>query len=103
MKKKIIFILITLLMLFSLIGLYIIVFPNKEDSNIKEDKKVVKEEKVEIDYNEKLKKLIDQNNKIVGYLVIPDVLETSVIKGNDNDYYLSHDMDGRQDIRGSIF
>lgn len=42
------------------------------------------------------------NNNIIGYLKINE-LESPIVKGNDNTYYLNHNINNEYDIKGSIF
>ena len=41
------------------------------------------------------------NNDI--HLSIPNILETDIVQGKDNKYYLNHDLNDNEDIKGSIF
>ena len=42
------------------------------------------------------------NNDIIAYIEIPEVISTIVMQGEDNDYYLNHDVNHNYDIKGSI-
>ena len=44
------------------------------------------------------------NNKdIIGYLKIDNILNTPVLQGNDNYYYLNHNINKEIDKKGSVF
>ena len=43
------------------------------------------------------------NNNIIGYIEIPNVLKVPVVQYSDNNYYLNHDINNKEDIKGSIF
>lgn len=43
------------------------------------------------------------NDEIVGIISIPNVLESPVVKHSDNEYYLNHSIDNKDNIEGSIF
>ena len=45
----------------------------------------------------------NNNNDIVGRLEIPDLINTLVVKGKDNSYYLTHSIKKQYDIRGTEF
>ena len=44
-----------------------------------------------------------QNNDIVAYLVIPDVMSSVVVQSSDNEYYLRRLLDGSYNIKGTPF
>ena len=43
------------------------------------------------------------NDKIVAFIEIPDVFIEPVVQSDDNEYYLNHDLNGNEDINGSIY
>jgi len=43
------------------------------------------------------------NNDIIGRLEIPDLFNVLVVKGTDNKFYLTHDVNKKYDIRGNEF
>lgn len=43
------------------------------------------------------------NDEIIGRIYIPHVLDTYLVKGGDNSYYLNHGIDKRYDVRGVPF
>ena len=53
-----------------------------------------------IDINELRKKY--NNNDIMAYIEIPEVTSSIVLQSSDNDYYLSHDVYKKDDIKGTI-
>lgn len=48
--------------------------------------------------------LVDDYPNIIAWINIPGTkIDYPVLKGNDNQYYLNHDYNGKQDFLGSIF
>ena len=46
----------------------------------------------------------DKNNDLVGWIKIADThIDYPVVQGEDNEYYLSHNFNGKNDANGSIF
>lgn len=45
----------------------------------------------------------NNNNEIIGRLEIPDLFNVLVTKGSNNDFYLSHAVNKKYDIRGTEF
>lgn len=43
------------------------------------------------------------NDEIIAFLDIPGVLQASVAKADDNDFYLNHDLYRKKEKRGSVF
>ncbi len=43
------------------------------------------------------------NNEIVMYIDIPDVISLPIVQTDDNDYYLSHDLDKKENSVGTPF
>ena len=43
------------------------------------------------------------NKDIIGYLKIDNILNTPVLQGNDNSYYLNHNINKEIDKKGSVF
>lgn len=43
------------------------------------------------------------NDEIVGVLEIPDVFKTVIVKHNDNEFYLNHDISKKSSELGSVF
>ncbi len=43
------------------------------------------------------------NNNVIGTIIIPNIINTEVVKGKDNIYYLNHDINNNENINGSIF
>lgn len=56
-------------------------------------------------HKEKIESLQLENNnqEIVGVINIPNVLESIVVKHNDNTYYLNHNIDNSENLEGSVF
>lgn len=44
-----------------------------------------------------------QNEDIIGYIEIPNVISYPIVKSSDNTYYLNHLLDHSQNIKGSPF
>ena len=92
MKHKILRIL-TILLLVCLIILLNFKYKDNYKSNInntpiKKPEPAVIEEKIKID---ELRKQYN-NNDIIAYIEIPEVIGTIVMQGEDNDYYLRHNF-----------
>lgn len=98
-KKKIFRIsMILLLIVFSVIVIY------TYDQKICQDKVIISYNEETI--NESIISLLEneyQNNDIIGYLVIKDVLEVPLVQSSDNSYYLNHNIYGEKDSRGATF
>ena len=96
-KKKII--IISSIIIVAILSLFLFVPKNtnkKKKETKPEEKTIVKKydiDKIQIDYN---------NEDIIAYINIPNVLETPVAKGMDNDYYLNHDLYKNDDYRGTV-
>lgn len=103
--KKIILRIITVLLLICFIIIAIIHFKdrNNNTNNIVEKpintlETTIVEEKININ---DLRKQYN-NNDIIAYIEIPEVIGTIVMQGEDNDYYLNHDVNHNYDIKGSV-
>lgn len=98
MKNKKIFLLILIVFLITLTTtlLYDTVdIPKSVDDyniEVKEEKNIVKE--LQTKYN---------NNEIVAFLEIPNVLSVPIAKTNNNDFYLNHDLYKKEEKKGSVF
>lgn len=55
----------------------------------------------DVDLNEERAR--NNNNEIIGRLEIPDLFNVLVTKGSNNEYYLSHSVQKKYDIRGTEF
>ena len=101
MKNKIIRIITILLLICFVVLIYINHKDNNSNTNntpVTTPKPSPIEEKINI--NELRKQY--NNNDIIAYIEIPDVLGTIVMQSEDNDYYLNHDVNHNYDIKGSI-
>ena len=50
------------------------------------------------------KKLYFMNNDLIGYIKIDDTnIDGPVVQGKDNDFYLSHDFEKKDDVAGCLF
>lgn len=103
LKKKVIFFLLAifviLLILFSL-GLQ---NRNPKEAKKKEKKEIEQKEEV---YQSNIPKLrtLYQNEDIIAELRIPSLNLTEIlVKGQDNDYYLTHDLEKNEKEQGSSF
>ena len=48
--------------------------------------------------------LYEKNKDMIGFITIDDThIDYPVVKGNDNEYYLSHGFEGKNDANGCIF
>lgn len=101
-KKKILIITILLILIISIIYL---VYPKKEqkiDVDIERNNNITNP----INYKEEIDKLKQQynNNDIVGILSFENTDYTSpIMQGLDNDYYLNHTPDKKENYMGSIY
>ena len=101
MKNKIIRIVTILLLICFVVLIYINHTDNNNNTNntpVTTPKPSPIEEKINI--NELRKQY--NNNDIIAYIEIPDVLGTIVMQSEDNEYYLNHDVNHNYDIKGSI-
>ena len=71
----------------------------KENVEIKEDTTV----KLAPDVDLNAARLNYGNNDIIGRLEIPDLFNILIVRGNNNEYYLNHSIERKEDIRGSEF
>jgi len=46
---------------------------------------------------------VNQNTDVVAYIKIPDVMESTIVQANDNEYYLRRLLDGSYSIKGTPF
>ena len=81
---------------------------NKENEEIEEDLKVniVKPQKEDSDeeYNIDFDALKKRNKDVIAYLNVPNTnIDTTVVQGNDNSYYLNHNFDKKWNVCGWIF
>ena len=103
MKKKKILIPILLTIIIGLISL-IYIAPKKEkapelkpiilEQPIEKEKNGINIEKLQTDYH---------NENIIGYIIIPNVVNYPILQTDNNEYYLNHDIEKNQNIKGSIF
>lgn len=99
MKKKRIIIILSIIIV-AFLSIFLLVPKNtnkqKKQEPKTEEKTIVKKydiDKIQADYN---------NEDIIAYINIPNVLETPIAKGVDNDYYLNHDLYKNDDYRGTV-
>ena len=111
MKKKILLIVLDFIILFSFIGIIV------EYKNINDYKKYVKEQEISLKLMQEELELIRQNhnkleeyrehynnNDIVGSIKIDGTkIDSLLVKGKDNDYYLNHGVNGKYDEKGTIY
>lgn len=104
MKKKKIIVLLLLLTIIIGLGILVYIAPKKEEAPIlkpsivkepiEKEKNGINIEKLQNDY---------QNEDIIGYIIIPEVVSYPVLKTENNNYYLNHDINKNTNIKGSIF
>ena len=111
MKKKILLIVLDFIIIFSFIGIIV------EYKNINDYKKYVKEQEISLKLMQEELELIRQNhnkleeyrehynnNDIVGSIKIDGTkIDSLLVKGKDNDYYLNHGVNGKYDEKGTIY
>ena len=103
MKNKCIRRVFYLLIIAALLGLYffLITYDNKSTNRIFTDTtSKILSTKTKIDVKSEIEKY--NNPDIVGYIYIPNVLSSPILKSTTNEYYLSHDNYGNYDKKGSI-
>ena len=103
MKKKYIRRVLYLLIIVALFGLYFFPITNDNKStnhifNTTTSKNL--STKTKIDVKSEIEKY--NNPDIIGYIYIPDVLSSPILKSTTNEYYLSHDNYGNYDKKGTI-
>lgn len=75
----------------------------KETKNIQEIAKVKKNPEKE-DFTIDWKALQKKNPKIIGWILIPDTdISYPIVQGEDNDYYLTHTFENKENYAGAIF
>lgn len=100
--RKFILVICIIVLIFSLyqIALYVIEAKNVNDMH---------REIADIYYNNEANKnnkdkFKDLGENVVGWLTIPGTrIDYPVVQGNDNDYYLDHDIKGNENRHGAIF
>lgn len=103
MKNKCIRRVFYLLIIVALLGLcfFLITYDNKSTNRIFTDTtSKILSTKTKIDVKSEIEKY--NNPDIVGYIYIPNVLSSPILKSTTNEYYLSHDNYGNYDKKGSI-
>lgn len=82
--------------------------PTPAEIEVKEEEKkeeIIEDEKIkmapDVDLTKERAKY--NNNDIIGRLELPNLFNVLLVKGSDNDYYLSHSISKEYDIRGSEF
>lgn len=70
----------------------------------------VKQEQLAEEYpevNEKFLPLLEQNEDVIGWITMGDpenpFIDYVVVQGDDNEYYLDHNLNGEKNIGGTIF
>lgn len=102
-KFKIILLLsITLCLAFTSLLLINYRILNSDINNNKTEFKTKVETKVKTNTFDKLKQSYN-NNDIVAFIEIPNVLIEPVVQTSDNDYYLNYNINHEKDINGAIF
>lgn len=82
--------------------------PTPAEIEVKEEEKkeeIIEDEKIkmapDVDLTKERAKY--NNNDIIGRLELPNLFNVLLVKGSNNDYYLSHSISKEYDIRGSEF
>ena len=117
-KKKLLYVFFSLIIIASLV-VFIVDYNNRknEDSleiyeptpseiSVTEKEEVVVEKatiKMAPDVDLEAERKKNNNNDIIGRLEIPDLFNVLVVKGDDNSFYLNHDVKKNYDIRGTEF
>lgn len=118
MRKVLIFIFSTIMIISGSIFIYNTFFANEENElyeDALEEIIVEEHEKEEIEVEENVsikmspdvdlssKRIEHSNNDIIGRLEIPDLFNILIVRGKDNSYYLNHSIKKSKDVRGSEF
>lgn len=106
--KKIIIFLLSLVFIFSIVYIAYNVVTNiagnktyNEIKNAVNGNTVSMEDKKIID---KVNELHKSNEEVVGYIKMDDTnISYPILQGQDNDFYLTHDYNKKQNVNGSIF
>lgn len=82
--------------------------PTPAEIEVKEEEKkeeIIEDEKIKMapDVDLAKERAKYNNNDIIGRLELPNLFNVLLVKGSDNDYYLSHSISKEYDIRGSEF
>lgn len=82
--------------------------PTPAEIEVKEEEKkveVIEEEKIKMapDVNLASERSKYKNNDIIGRLELPNLFNVLIVRGTNNDFYLSHSISKEYDIRGSEF
>lgn len=74
-------------------------------TSVEDNHSVYVDSESELQINYDINKLQNeyQNTDIIAYLYIPDILSYPIVKSSDNDYYLNHQLDHSENIKGSPF
>ena len=102
MKKKL-FILSFLLVL--ILGIVFGYNLNNQPKGIIEPINKTNQIEIKIDYKDEINKLKEQyqNDDIIAYIEIPNILTEPVVQTTDNDYYLHYDIYKKENITGAVF
>lgn len=101
MKKNVIRTILFLALIFGILGI-----PNiSKDSTIKKEIKRPIIEKKKENFKEEIHQLKKQyqNDDIIAYIEIPNVLKEPIVQTNNNDYYLHYDIYQKENIIGATF
>ena len=105
----IVFLLISIFVFFQVKTIKLRVKHNKENEELQEKlstyiEKTTNEDNGEQEYNVKFKELKEINPDTIAYLKINNInINSVVVKGNDNSYYLSHKFENNDNTAGWIF
>ena len=104
----IIFIIFLIVFIFSLFKIIKWSIDTKENKKIKNDlninivKPQIEDNKEE--YNIDFEALRKRNKDIIAYLKVPNTnIDTTVVRGKDNSYYLNHNLDKKWNVCGWVF
>lgn len=97
-KKTALVTIILFIFIFSFSKITILILKNNEEIKFNQNK-VIENNKHSISFYQKE----FNNNDIVAFLEIPDILNILITQTDNNDYYLNHSISKRKDIKGSEF
>lgn len=77
---------------------------NSQNAGHQIEQEALTEEQLKQIYQERFAPLLEINSDVVGWISIENTgIDYPVVKSNDNDYYLNHNVEKKRSARGSIF
>ncbi len=101
-NKKIIY---WIIIFISILGIIIVLNnTHQEKKEIIIDNKIVEDKEEDTTQKIDIEKIQNdyQNEDIIGYIVIPNVISYPVLQKDNNEYYLNHDIEKRSNYKGTV-